>query len=359
MNGLRTRITASLLVLANLPSSDVVTGRINALGLLKANLEDLIAKVRAGMMDIKDVPITPADAMAFLAALDDKTKPVPPLIGTTAANNAKDSNVSSSSAAVLQSLVQSFQTIVANVKFQATYDPATAQNAVVMARIQALEDKLFAYANSSTPLPPAILDAVKQELTILGSIVKPDSSPPPGPCAHMTQLPQTYASLIVPTEEFLAPYTPSAEALASAAGDGCPSNARAGDGCPSNARAGDECPSNARAGDGGPFQNPVSFPGLTSAQIATRGSAAAFDESTVGGYNYRDRAIELCRQVKVEYGDNSTFGCIADPGSVSADYSWKGNYLSVCNRLGDAWGSQAGDKYGCPSFDPSRKFRQS
>ena len=348
LNGLSTRITAAILVLTNLASSDVVTGRINALGLLKANVEEYIAKVRGNFMDIKDVPITPTAATAFLDALDDRTKALPTLIDPSGANNAASSNVESNSAAVLQSLVQSFQTILANVKFQATYDPATAQNAAVMARMQALEEKLFAYANSSTPLPPAILDAVKQELAVLASIVKPTSSAPPGPAAGATQLPQTYASLTQSAEGFSAPYVPSAAALASASGSQGPV------GSAGNQRAG-----NQGANSQGPFQNPMTFPGLTSAQIASRGSAAAFDESTVGGYDYRGRTIELCRQLKAEYGDNGTFGCIEDPRNVSAEYSWKGNYLSVCNRLGVVWGSQAGEKYGCPPFDPNRKFRQS
>lgn len=345
LNGLSTRITAATLVLANLASSDVVTGRINALGLLKANVEEYIAKVRGGFMDIKDVPITPTAATAFLDALDDRTKALPPLIDPAGANNAASSNVDLNSAAILQSLLQSFQTLVASVKFQATYDPATAQNAAVMARMQALEEKLFAYANSSTPLPPAILDAVKQELIVLGYIVKPNSLAPPGPAAGTTQPQPSYASLTQPAEGFSAPYVPSAAALASAAGSQGPVG---------NQRAG-----NQGANSQGPYLNPVPFSGLSSAQIATRGSAASFDERTVGGYDYRDRTVEICRQIKAEYGDNKTFGCIEDPRNVSADYSWKGNYLSVCNRLGDVWGSQAGEKYGCPPFNPNRKFRQS
>jgi len=345
LDGLSTRITAASLALSYLPSSDVVTGRIKALGLLKANVEDYIAKVRGNFMNIKDVPITPTDAAAFLDAVDDRTKPLPTLIDPAGANNAASHNVDLNSAAILQSLLQSFQTLVASVKFQATYDPATAQNAAVMARMQALEEKLFAYANSSTPLPPAILDAVKQELTVLGYIVRPSASAPPGPTAGAPPLPQTYASLTQSAEGFSAPYVPSAAALASASGTQGPVG---------NQRAG-----NQGANSQGPYLNPVPFPGLTSAQIASRGSAASFDERTVGGYDYRARTVEICRQIKAEYGDNKTFGCIEDPRNVSADYSWKGNFLSVCNRLGDVWGSQAGEKYGCPPFDPNRKFRQS
>jgi hypothetical protein len=224
---------------------------------------------------------------------------------------------------------------MSQVKFQMTYDPTIGQNAAVMARLHAVEDKLFAYANSSTPLPPAAFDVLKAELKVLGRLVKPDSNNPS--CySPLNYLPIVSTRLADDTGS--TPDTPSYEQLMTASGS---QGIQGIQGAP------------------GPFLNPVIGPGLTDAQRATRGSAAAFDESTVGGYNYRDRSIEMCRQIKAEYGDNATFGCIADPNSVRSDYSWKGNYLSVCNRLGDAWGSQAGDKYGCPPFDPSKKFRQS
>jgi hypothetical protein len=331
MKTVNTRVTATILALTNLSSSDTtIVQRISTLGLLKANLEDLITKVQTGAMDLKDVPIKPVDATAFLAALDDKTRPVLPLITPPGANQPPSSNVDSNSTAVLQSLVQSFQTILSTVKFQATYDPATAQNAAVMARLQALEDKLFAYANSATPLPPPILEVIKHELKVLGSIVKVDTSNQ-ARCSPANSLPSISTRL---------------DGDAGTSSTSIMDQLRAAGGASQEAGR-------------GPFLNPVNGPGLTDAQRATRGSAAAFDERTVGGYNYRDRSIEICRQLKVEYGDNETFGCVADPNSVSANYSWKGNYLSVCNRLGDVWGSQGGDKYGCPPFDPSRKFRQS
>jgi len=332
MKTLVMRVKATLLALTNLSSTDAtITQRIGVLSQLKANLEDLVTKVSSNAMDIKDVPIKPAEAQAFLKVLDDKTIPLPPLIGVAGGNNGTPLNYDpKASAAALQGFTQAFQTVMSHVKFQMTYDPSSSQNAAVMARLQAVEDKLFAHAASSTPVTPAILELLKQELTVLGAIVKAD------PTNHAdysptNSVPSTSTRLEGDTGS--APSNPTMEQLMLASGG--------------------------PLGAPGPFLNPVVNPGLTDAQRAARGSAAAFDESTVGGYNYRDRAIEVCRQVKAEYGDNSTFGCIADPNSVSSDYSWKGNYLSVCNRLGVAWGSQAGDKYGCPPFDPSRKFRQS
>jgi hypothetical protein len=206
-----------------------------------------------------------------------------------------------------------------------SYDPATAQKAAVMARLQALEDKLFAYASSSTPLPSSIQDLIREEIKVLAAIVQVPKESCRLPTATLpidsTRLSSTWGN----AES--APQFPTIQQMAAAAG-------------------------------GGPFLNPVTTPGLTDAQRAVRGSAAAFDESTVGGYNYKDRAIEMCRQLKEEYGDNSTFGCISDPNSVSSTYSWEGNYRMICNRLGDVWGSQGGLKYGCPEFNPSAKFSQ-
>jgi len=336
MKMLSTRIQATVLALTNLSSTEAtITQRINKLSQLKSNLDDLITKVTSKAMDLKDVPIKPADADNFLKNLDNKTTPLPPLITMASGthlpplNNDASASATASSAAALQGFTQAFQTLMSQVKFQMTYDPSIGQNAAVMTRLKAVEDKLFAYANSSTPLPPAAFDVLKAELKVLGRLVKPDSNNPSS-YSPLNYLPIVSTRLADDTGS--TPDTPSYEQLMTASGT---------------------------QGTPGPFLNPVIGPGLTDAQRATRGSAAAFDESTVGGYNYRDRSIEMCRQIKAEYGDNATFGCVTDPGSVSTDYSWKGNYLSVCNRLGDAWGSQAGDKYGCPPFDPSKKFRQS
>jgi len=337
MKMLVTRVKATILALTNLSSTEVtITQRIGVLSQLKANLDDLLVKVTTKALDIKDVPIKPADAQAFLSALDDKSKALPPLLGVPGGNNGASLNYDpTATTAALQGFTQAFQTLMDHVKFQAIYDPASSQNAAVMTRLKALEDKLFAYANSATPLPPGVLDVVKDEMKVLQAIVTPnlstDSSYSPA-----DSLPSVSTRLEGDTGS--APAYPSAEQVDAASGG-----------------AGGRSLNSPQ----GPYLNPVQGPGLTDAQRAARGSAAAFDDRTVGGYNYRDRAIDLCRQLKAEYGDNATFGCIADPNSVSADYSWKGNYLSVCNRIGDAWGSQAGDKYGCPPFDPARKFRQS
>ena len=70
----------------------------------------------------------------------------------------------------------------------------------------------------------------------------------------------------------------------------------------------------------------------------TRASGSSFDTSTVGSLDYKERVNSLCKQiVSANIGDPSEFGCISDQNSVSDQYSWKGNYNTVCSRLGSVW----------------------
>ena len=92
-------------------------------------------------------------------------------------------------------------------------------------------------------------------------------------------------------------------------------------------------------------------------KIQHRGSAASFDDSVVGGLDYKTRALEMCRQIQAaNLGDPANFGCIKNPNDVSASYSWKGNYETVCSRLGDTWGSWYPQMFGCPKVDATAKF---
>ena len=92
--------------------------------------------------------------------------------------------------------------------------------------------------------------------------------------------------------------------------------------------------------------------------IARRASASAFDPSTVGGPDYKQRAQDLCRQIgQAELAPASNFGCIANPDEVGPDYSWKGNYQMICNRLGDTWGGWYPEMVGCPPSNPTAKFQ--
>jgi len=94
---------------------------------------------------------------------------------------------------------------------------------------------------------------------------------------------------------------------------------------------------------------------MTDEEIARRGSRATFDETKVGGADYKKNVKFLCQQIKAAgLGDPSEFGCIANQQSdVGPDYSWKGNYKMVCSRLGNTWGSWYPEMFGCPKQDVS------
>lgn len=95
---------------------------------------------------------------------------------------------------------------------------------------------------------------------------------------------------------------------------------------------------------------------MNDASLAQRASTSAFDPSTVGGPNWKKRAHDLCEQVgSAGLAPPGNFGCIDDDTEVSKDYSWKGNYEMVCNRLGDTWGGWYPEMMGCPP--PTNKFQ--
>ena len=95
---------------------------------------------------------------------------------------------------------------------------------------------------------------------------------------------------------------------------------------------------------------------MDDASLEQRASASAFDPSTVGGPNWKKRAQDLCEQVgSAGLAPPGNFGCIEDETTVSKDYSWKGNYEMVCNRLGDTWGGWYPEMMGCKP--PTNKFQ--
>jgi len=81
-----------------------------------------------------------------------------------------------------------------------------------------------------------------------------------------------------------------------------------------------------------------------------RVSAASFDNNSVAGPDYKKKVDFLCYQIKnAELGNPVDFGCINNPETdVGPDYSWRGNYKMVCNRLGRIWGGWYPEMFGCP-----------
>jgi hypothetical protein len=96
---------------------------------------------------------------------------------------------------------------------------------------------------------------------------------------------------------------------------------------------------------------------MTDEQIRRRGSAAAFNGQAVGGPDYQQRSTELCRQIRqAGIGEPADFGCIENPAEVSANYSWKGNYEMVCNRISDTWGRGYPAQFGCPTVTADDRY---
>jgi hypothetical protein len=97
--------------------------------------------------------------------------------------------------------------------------------------------------------------------------------------------------------------------------------------------------------------------------IAQRAKAASFDPAVVGGPDYFKQVQFLCTQIRdAGLGEPSEFGCINPTTIVSPEYSWRGNYKMVCNRLGNIWGGWYPEMFGCPkseistSMVPNAKF---
>lgn len=100
-----------------------------------------------------------------------------------------------------------------------------------------------------------------------------------------------------------------------------------------------------------PVNDLSSRPGyeMTTDAIVHRASNSSYTD-TASGPDYKQRALFLCKQIRgAELGDPKEFGCIANPeNDVGPDYSWRGNYKMVCNRLGSVWGGWYPEMFGCP-----------
>jgi len=366
LQNLVNRIKAALLVLSNLRSTDAtLTQRSSHLEQLSADIQNMITKIQKGMMKLSDVPITPAAADAFLKQVDMTDIQLPDLVSShdisgtpieDISGGPVQTNAVGSAVNQLQAIFKTLQDVKFTVNVQLAHDPKTAQRTRVIDRIESLEKKMFAYASSDTPMPQNMIDAVKAELATLKAVLQDSTESHHSPADSLRP--------VQDKTQFSSPEFPSFDKMQSAAGDFAMSvvnNSMYSDPL-AQFKPNTPAKKNKNWWDGG-YASPDTFvrPGapLTDEQIAHRGSTSAFDESTVGGLDYRARAKDVCRQLKEEHGNARDFGCIEDQDSVSSDYSWSGNFKMICNRVGDMWGSDEGAKYGCPPYNPNNKFRQS
>ena len=341
LHELRKRVQQEMVRLANLRSSSpTLTNRLSHLEKLSADLGDIITAVERGQLNIEKVPIKPDDAQAFLKQLPNVGVALPALItprGKTGAEVLPVEPVVPANPA-LQQLLQNTQYLKWNVQLNLEFNPELAQKGRLVDRLEDMEKRLTHLAISETPLPKEMYDVYKQELKTIQAILKGSSSSQSASSPRI-DLPNTISTRLeapFPTADF-----PSSAQLTTAQGGNMGTSK-------------------------GQFPNGESTPDvfirpgflMNDSTIARRASASAFDPSTVGGPDYKKRSQELCNQIQAaQLGDPVSFGCIKNPSEVSSEYSWKGNFDMVCNRIGDTWGSWYPEMFGCPKYDPTAKFK--
>jgi hypothetical protein len=345
LHDLHNRVGKESMRLSNLRStSPTLTNRISLLEKLSADLGDIITALERGQMNLEDVPIKPDTAQKFLAQLSDTETALPTLITPEGAPSGAPSASESvampqdmmNSNPALQALLQNAQYLKWNVQLNLEFNPETAQKGRLISRLEEMEKRLTNLAISETPVPKELYDLYNREMKTIQAIMNGTKN---GDSSPRIELPAT-ASTRLDVPFSTADYPSSAQLSSAQGGTMQPKGASS----PHN-----ELPPDVQIRPGFLMNDNT---------IAQRASASAFDPSTVGGPDYKKRSLDLCQQLQgAHLGDPANLGCIKNPAEVSADYSWKGNYKMVCNRIGDTWGAWYPEMFGCPKYDPTAKFQ--
>lgn len=337
------RIGNESLRLNNLRSSAAsVVSKIQQLDKLKADLGDIITKVEAEQMKLEDVPITPDAAAKFLAGFEKENSSLPPLIvpvGITPTSVKAPTGIAEyagipAGEQAVQQLLSAAKDLRWSMEVRLEYDPHLKTREAMLGRIENIIKNLSTLAVSETPIPPQIHDQYLKEIKGMQQSFAAD--PPAyrgGDVGAMSRLPTGYGREAQGAPE------PSAAEISAAQGAGFGTQRET-----------------FPHGEIGP--EVYTRPGfvMNDEQIAHRASAASFIPAA-GGPDYKQRALDICRQVKsAQLGGPDNFGCITNPDEVGPNYDWKGNYTMVCNRLGDSWGRAYPQQFGCPPYDPTAKF---
>jgi hypothetical protein len=343
LQNLVSRIDAEQLRLANLRStSPTLIARQTQLDKLAADIRELIGAVQRKEMKLEDVPIDPSSAEAFLKQMEANGH-LPSLIEPRAkmADGIQANVVPAAPSAngkALHGLLENTKYLKWNLEVKLEYDPKYAAQEQMLKRLESIEKRLSEMTVSETPISKDMYDMFMKELhTINDSVtLKGNES-----SNHKYERPAT--AYTRSTENASIADYPSADQMSIA----------------SSVR--DSASGNAVLNPTNPV-NPDVFirPGflMNDDTIQRRASASAFDDSIVGGPDYKKRSQELCRQIRgANLGEPVNFGCISNPDEVGPEYSWKGNFTMVCNRLGDTWGGWYPEMFGCPKYDPTQKFK--
>ena len=337
LSKLQARVQAESLRLSNLRSSsaDVMT-RISELDKLTSDLGDIISSVNRGQTNIADINISPAEANSFLKSSDNNGA-VPNL--SVPSGGSTNSMTIGPTGLTVDSALQTLLGVARNMKWSVNValesDPDKRQSQDVLDKIDVIEKNINKHIISGTPIPPNIQKLYEQELAVLKNLTggaAPDMTTvilgPPKPALHQKG-------------NISQAFMPSLDSLNTAQGFNMG---------PFGTQGGPTAGSSSSGIGSGDYA-------MTDDNIQRRGSAASFDDSMVGGLDYKKCVMDMCRQIQsANLGDPAEFGCIKNPDEVSASYSWKGNYQMVCSRLGNTWGNWYPQMFGCPKVDPTAKF---
>jgi hypothetical protein len=337
------RIEAEHLRLANLRSTSVtILARQTQLEKLAADVREMIGAVERKEMKLEDVPISPSSAEAFLKQLDTKSQ-LPPLIEPRAkiadGLQAQITPVPAAGTDVraLHGLLENTKYLKWKLEVKLEYDPKYAAREDALKHLETIEQRLSTLAVSETPIRKEMYDVYTKELQAIHAAIAPEGKEA---AQHAYERPVTAYTRNL--NESAADF-PSVEQLSTASS------------------VHDSASGNAVLNAPKQVSPDVWIrPGfvMNDDTIQRRASASAFDESVVGGPDYKKRSQELCRQIRgANLGEPSNFGCISNPDEVSPEYSWKGNFTMICSRLGDTWGGWMPEMFGCAKYDPTQKFK--
>lgn len=353
-------IQVEQLRLQNLRSTDItVSTRIRLLDQLLADLREIVRKVENNEIKSEEIPIKASDASAFLAQYKNSDN-LPYLMeqtGTTDTSLESSTNIFSkehnikSGTEVTQisnmgnsmiptEVLQYLKNLKWSMEIKIHNDPGISYRERTMNRIKELEQRIAAYAYNDIPIPPALQNAFKMELKALSEAITSDYSDSYEEHEEYDDYDRNYS---LSKDEYYGRFDSEHTRM--------PQDERT-----NTWSLQDYNPFNKKDNSNSDAMRRPGFI-MNDDTIARRGSASAFDDSVIGGLDYKQRAKELCRQIKsAQLGNPATFGCIENQDAVSSTYSWKGNVEMICNRLGDTWGGWYPEMFGCPKYDPTKKY---
>lgn len=349
LKNLKQRIEAETQRLQDLRSqAATVIARINDLTQLSADLGDKISQVERKVLKLEDIPISPDSADRFLLNLRSNTGPVPTLIDSSAATPSSLTMTTPASMfdmPVDKAAVEELMALSRNLKWslevRLEHDPTLDQKEKIMKHLSDTIRHLTNLSVSGAAISPEAyagqLNNLKEVQRMLQRTQPNGKNPEFGTMSRLTSTAGRDPSTAAVPDHLQVSYAGGATSDSAATGT-----------C--------ENATFPFPGESTDFQIRPGFI-MNDEQIARRPSAASYDGEGVGGPDYKERALNLCRQIKEgALGDVASFGCIANPDAVGPNYSWKGNFSMVCNRLGDSWGRKYPEQFGCPPYDPTAKF---